>query len=236
MLESLYVLTGQKIDRVDRVSDFPLPQSLSTYTQWAVQAEKENPGLIAAGLLLESLQHEANRHRGYWYPKVDLAANYFNNDVNNEAVALLESAQDYTSSSVGITVSMPIDVSGVNRSRHRQAALKVQETEHLLELQTREIAKEARNLVRKLEIDERRVAAREQSVISSEKAYTATRSGYRVGSRTLPEVLLAQRNVFANRLDLANARYDRLLGEFRLKFLAGALSRQDIETLNQCLE
>jgi len=57
-----------------------------------------------------------------------------------------------------------------------------------------------------------------------------------VGTRTIVDVLDAQRAMFEARRDLATARYDYLLNTLRLKQAAGSLSGKDLVEVNQRIE
>ena len=80
-----------------------------------------------------------------------------------------------------------------------------------------------------------RVEARKQAITSAESALKATQAGYEVGTRTIVDVLLAQRTLFQAKRNYSNARYDYILSMMRLKQVAGQLSPKDIFELNNWL-
>jgi outer membrane protein len=77
-----------------------------------------------------------------------------------------------------------------------------------------------------------RVAARKQSIISSQSALDATNAGYEVGTRNIVDVLNAQNTLFGAKRDYANARYDYINNMLRLKQQAGLLSPEDVNRLS----
>ena len=80
--------------------------------------------------------------------------------------------------------------------------------------------------------DVARVAARKQSIISSQSALDATNAGYEVGTRNIVDVLNAQNTLFGAKRDYANSRYDYINNMLRLKQQAGLLSPEDVYRLS----
>ena len=64
----------------------------------------------------------------------------------------------------------------------------------------------------------------------------ATQAGYEVGTRTIIDVLAAQRTVYQAKRNYANARYDFILSMMALKEVTGQLSPDDIYQLNAQLD
>ncbi|HEY9033926.1 MAG TPA: TolC family protein, partial [Pseudomonadales bacterium] len=77
-----------------------------------------------------------------------------------------------------------------------------------------------------------KVAAHQQAIVSAQSALDAIQAGYNVGTRNIVDVLNAQRNLFAAQRDYGNSRYDYILSMLDLKYLAGALTPDDIAALN----
>jgi outer membrane protein TolC len=79
------------------------------------------------------------------------------------------------------------------------------------------------------------IDALESAVASSEIALQTTILAYRAGARVNLDVLNAQQQLFAQRRDLAKARFEFLIDSLRLKQLAGSLSEADLQAVNQLL-
>ena len=84
--------------------------------------------------------------------------------------------------------------------------------------------------------DVARVAARKQSIKSSQSALDATEAGYEVGTRNIVDVLNSQNVLFSAERDYANSRYDFIINTLRLKENAGTLSPDDVGRLDSFLE
>ena len=79
------------------------------------------------------------------------------------------------------------------------------------------------------------VQALEAAEASSQLALDANRTGYEVGVRINIDVLNAQSQLFQTKRDLAQARYNTLLGQLKLKQAAGSLTLDDIRALDRML-
>jgi outer membrane protein len=76
------------------------------------------------------------------------------------------------------------------------------------------------------------VRALEAAEASSQSALDANRLGYQVGVRINIDVLNAQSQLFQTKRDLAQARYNVLLGQLRLRQANGTLVPEDLARLN----
>jgi len=73
-----------------------------------------------------------------------------------------------------------------------------------------------------------KVKALQRAVESNEKAVEAAETGFEVGTRTIVDVLDAQRELLRARRDYARSRYDYLLDTLRLKQAAGIVAEEDL--------
>ena len=76
------------------------------------------------------------------------------------------------------------------------------------------------------------VKALEAAEASSQSALDANRLGYQVGVRINIDVLNAQSQLFQTKRDLAQARYNVLLGHLKLRQANGTLLADDLTRLN----
>jgi outer membrane protein len=79
------------------------------------------------------------------------------------------------------------------------------------------------------------VKAYEAAEQSSRLALESNQLGYEVGIRINIDVLNAQQQLTTTQQNLSKARYDTLLNSLRLKAAVGALSEQDIDSVNDLL-
>jgi outer membrane protein len=76
------------------------------------------------------------------------------------------------------------------------------------------------------------VAAQQQALKSAETQLASTKLGLEVGVRTNLDVLNAQQQVTQVQRDLAQARYNALLNNIRLKAATGVLNEDDLRAVN----
>lgn len=133
-------------------------------------------------------------------------------------------------------LNIPLYSGGRVSSEVRQAYQRLVQSEQQRESLRRQVVENTRNLHRAVNTDVEQVAARRQSIISSQSAVQATEIGYKVGTRNIVDVLDAQRQLYAAVRDYNNSRYDYILDNLRLKQAAGTLSPQDLQDLGRYLK
>ncbi len=79
------------------------------------------------------------------------------------------------------------------------------------------------------------IKAFEQALASAQVSYDSNKLGLEVGVRTNLDVLNQQQQVFQTRFNLAQAYYNFLISELRLKQAVGTLTEDDVERINRDL-
>ena len=77
--------------------------------------------------------------------------------------------------------------------------------------------------------------ALDQARVSTRSALEATEAGFEVGTRTIVDVLNAQRELFNAERDYEQARNAYLVNTLRLRQAAGTLTEADLERVNDLL-
>ncbi len=243
-LERLSVLTGRQhsnLDVLDEEFDIKKPEPLDR-SAWVEFALANNFNLKAARYAEEAARQSAKASRMAHAPTLRGSASYS----DNETEGLLERtpATPFDASpdsqteitSFGLTLEVPIFSGGAVSAERRRAAQEfIGAREDRINL-SRNTVTNARSLHMTVLSDVARVAARRQSIVSSQSALDATQAGYEVGTRNIVDVLNAQNTLFAAQRDYANSRYDYVLNMLRLKEQAGLLSPEDIYALDNALE
>ena len=136
---------------------------------------------------------------------------------------------------IGVELNVPIYQGGLVTSNTRQARSLFQESTERLQQQVRAAELETRDAYRGVLTDIAQVKALSASVVSTEIAVEAEQAGFEVGTRTIVDVLDAQREYHSARLTYAAARYKYVLDQLRLKKAAGILSENDLGEVNRAL-
>lgn len=232
-LENLREITGQIHESVD-----PLGETLSLnkpepadMKAWVSAAMEQNLSLLAAVKAADAARENVSVQRAGHYPTLDLVATTSRSDDGGSTAS---GVSDDTS--IGLQLSVPIYSGGATSARTRSAEYSYVAAQENRELAQRGVQADTRDAYRGVESSISRVNALEQVVVSSQSALDATEAGFEVGTRTIVDVLNAQRTLYGSIRDLKGARYDYLLNGLRLKQAAGSLVVGDLEAINTLLK
>ncbi|GAB1269564.1 TolC family outer membrane protein [Aurantivibrio infirmus] len=245
--EALEVLTGSAEDAVLPLSgDFPVTNPTpASRSDWVDFALENNYALKSAKLNAETSRLNAKVSASRHLPTLGLSATYSDRDSENDRTAYAtnppsssKSTSDSTSetTSIGVRLSIPIYSGGGTSAQRRQAYDQYLRAQELYNLQQRNTIQSARSLHLSVETSVATVNARQQQIISSTSALEATQAGYDAGTRTLVDVLLAQRTLYQAQRAYSDALYNYILNTLRLKEAAGNLSPEDIIELDRALD
>ncbi|MGB5339157.1 MAG: TolC family outer membrane protein [Gammaproteobacteria bacterium] len=231
--EALRELTGQLPESPEILQDvIPLaaPEPASPDT-WVTTALDQNPLMLAARAATEVARQEIQVQRSGHYPSVDMTANYSYRDNRFGGIQDLKR----NDSAIGVELSLPLYQGGLVSSQTRQSRHEFTQAQEQQVQQHRATERAARNNYRSVITGVSKVEALQQAVRSNEKALEAAETGFEVGTRTIVDVLDAQRELLRARRDHARERYNYLLDTLRLKQAAGILEQSDLEQMNNLL-
>ncbi|TCO73214.1 TolC family outer membrane protein [Chromatocurvus halotolerans] len=243
-LERLSVLTGREhnnLDVLDEDFEIKKPEPLDR-SAWVEFALANNFNLKAAKYAEEAARQSARASQMAHAPTLRGRASYSDQEttgsLNRVPATPFDAAPDsqVENTSFGLVLEVPLFSGGAVSAERRRAAQEfIGAREERINL-SRNTVTNARSLHMTVLSDVARVAARRQSIVSSQSALDATQAGYEVGTRNIVDVLNAQNTLFAAQRDYANSRYDYVLNMLRLKEQAGLLSPEDIYALDSELE
>jgi len=230
--EALQEITGQ-YEQAPRLLQDQIPllsPDPADIEQWVSKATEQNLGLKSSQFAQQVASEETNRQRSGHFPTLDIVAN--RNISNSNSSFGSESETDR----IALQLNVPLFAGGAINSRTRQAAYRADAAKQNLLQTRRSVVRQTRNAYLGVIAEISRVKALNQAVISSAKANEATQAGFEVGTRTIVDVLLSQRELFRAKRDYARSRYDYILNTLRLKQAAGTLNVADIEAINEWLK
>ncbi|MGL4233363.1 MAG: TolC family outer membrane protein [Casimicrobium sp.] len=140
-----------------------------------------------------------------------------------------------TNGQIGVSFSLPFDISGAVDARVREALANVEKSRNDLETARRASALGVRQSYLGVTSGIASVAAQQQALKSAETLVASTKLGLEVGVRTNLDVLNAQQTLTQVQRDLAQARYNAILNRLRLEAAAGDLNEDDIRSTNNYL-
>ena len=231
--ENLARITGEYATNLKTLkADFPITMDTNTSAeQWVESAYQNNLNIKVAEFALKNTKENFKASRSGHYPTLSLEAGYTDNDITNSQT----SRNDPESTNIALTLNIPIYSGGATQADVRRQRHLVEQDRHKLVSAQRQAQIEARTEYINLTTNIQTVESLQQNIVSRQSALEATREGYNVGTRNIVEVLDAERNYFTALRDFANARFDFVESNLRIKRSAGTLNTADIESLNEWL-
>ncbi|HRD49623.1 MAG: TolC family outer membrane protein [Candidatus Competibacter sp.] len=227
--ELLRQLTSQEYAQIAILSE-RMPLSLpkpNDPEEWVRMALENNLKLRSANFGVDRARENIKLQKAGHYPTLDLKAS--RTDFDN-------SITDTTSSQVNLELTIPLYTGGAVSSRSREAAYNYEAARQSLENLQRDTIRTVRNAYRGQETAISQIKALNQTRISTRSALEANQAGYEVGTRTIVDVLDAERNVYQAELEYANARYSYIVNFLALRQAAGQLSEADVTEINGWLD
>jgi outer membrane protein len=201
---------------------------------WVQQAEENSPAIQQARTGVEIAQLETEKAKAGHKPTLDLVASY-NVTRNVGGSTSLPGDSRSKSGSVGVSFNLPL-FAGFATQNHVRETLSLEEKAQAdLEAARRNVAQATRTAYFGVVSGQSQVKALEAAEASSQSALEANRLGYQVGVRINIDVLNSQSQLFQTKRDLAQARYNVLLGNLKLRQANGTLKPEDLASLNALL-
>lgn len=233
-LDQLVGITGAKPQPLGLPVQLPsvVPDNLAT---WVDIARDQQPGVRQAAIALDIARLETKKAETGHLPTVDLQAGYnvtrnLHGTITSPGVTARSNA-----ASVGVALNLPLFAGFAVQNRVKETLALETKAEADLETARRNVAQATRAAFYGVQSGQVQVQALQAAEASSQSALDANRLGYQVGVRINIDVLNAQSQLYQTKRDLAQARYNVLLGGLKLRQAAGTLSQQDIEAVNALL-
>ena len=240
--EALRQLTGNEPGDLKKLrDDLPLnTPSPADAEAWVDVAVKENPLLRSATFNLDAANQTIKTQRAGHLPTINGQVIYSKNDnwgdrYSAAAGPNFPSNSDQWSTTVGVSLNVPIFSGGATQSRVRQAIYNRDFTEQQLEQNKRDVVRTTRNSYRAVIAGASQVEATRQAVVSAQSSVDATQAGYEVGTRTIVDVLISQQQLLQAQSSYSQARHNFVINGLLLKQSAGIIGFSDIEAVNALL-
>ncbi|MFY8298099.1 outer membrane channel protein TolC [Pseudoalteromonas sp. SS15] len=232
--ETLRTITGKYHSKLDALNTdtFSTVKPTKKSTDFIDVAKERNLSLQITKASLDIASDEIDRAQAGHYPTLGFEASY-SDGLTNAAGADGKPRGDTTQ--VGLTLNVPIYSGGKTQAATDRARANFVAASEDLEKSMRDITRSVITSYNQVVSDVATYRALEQAVVSAESALQATEAGFEVGTRTIVDVLVSTRNLYAAKRNLANLRYQYVLSSLRLKQATGTLSRADLEAINKGL-
>ena len=208
----------------------PPPQPADV-NAWVEQAEAASPFIQQARSNVEIAEWETEKAKAGHKPTVDLNASYnINRNPSGSTASPLNNRTN--TGQVGVSLNLPLFAGFATQNRIRETLSLEERAKADLDAARRTAAQNTRTAYFGVISGQGQVRALEAAEASSQLALDANRLGYQVGVRINIDVLNAQSQLFQTKRDLAQARYNVLLGQLRLRQANGTLTPEDLSRLS----
>ncbi|NMM84678.1 channel protein TolC [Rhodococcus sp. SRB_17] len=208
------------------------PSDVGTWVQQAVDAQ---PLVRQAAIALDVARLETKKAETGHLPTVDLQAGYNVQRTPNGTLTLPGVNSRTNSTSVGVALNLPLFAGFAVQNRVKETLALEEKARADLEDLRRTVAQNTRAAFFGVQSGESQVKALEAAEQSSQSALDANKLGYQVGVRINIDVLNAQSQLYQTKRDLAQARYNVLLGTLKLRQSAGILQEGDLQAIEALL-
>ena len=201
---------------------------------WVQQSELVHPNIRLAQSALSIAELEVKKAEAGHKPTLDAVASY---NITRSPSGSTQNAfsSRTTTGSIGLQFNLPLFAGFSTQNRIRETLSLKDKASSDLEGARRAVALNTRTAYFGVLSGQGQVKALEAAELSSQSALDANKLGYQVGVRINIDVLNSQSQLFQTKRDLAQARYNVLLGGLRLRQANGTLSPEDLQLINTLL-
>ncbi len=223
---------------VGRLAELGTPVNLNApepadMAAWVEQAYQSSLQVALAQQSIAIAAQEIKKADAGHYPTLDAVGSL-------GAVYAQSSAQsigsDIKALVVGVQLTVPLYQGGGISSRVREAVAGQERARQELESARRAAALQTREAFLGVTSGLGQIQALRQAVESSQLQLESTKLGQEVGVRTEVDVLNAQGQLAAAQRDLAQAVYNTILNQLKLKAAVGKLAEADLDDVNRLLK
>ncbi len=240
MMEALRQVTGNDYRTLSSIDiDRFTTEKPDAITNLLKKAENHNLSLLSARLSKDLAQEQIKYAETGYMPTLSLTAStgLTKNRYQGDRANLSPSTSDAISGSnqVGVNLSIPLYNGGVTHSQVKQAEYSLVSASEKMESAHRATVQTVRSSFNNINASISSINAYRQAVVSAQSSLDAMEAGYKVGTRTIVDVLDATTTLYNARQKLADARYSYLINQLQIKYALGTLNEQDLQRLNGTL-
>ena len=229
--QTLIEIIGKRVTTIKVMTNSPelvSPKPLAI-ADWEKTADSHNLMIIALSNELEVARKSVEIQQSGHLPQLDLIASYSQEDANSRFGLRGETH------AVGLQLNIPLYSGGMVSSKVRQANFEYEAVREQLETIRRAVQKQVNNAYRGVSTSISQAESLKTSIKSQETALAATEVGFKAGTRTIVDVLLAERNVHKAKRDYAQSLHDYIINRVKLKYAVSDISQQDLQQINYWL-
>lgn len=229
--EAIRLLTNQFYPTLENIKvELPLmmPQP-SQPEPWVASAKQHNLKLQAATYTMQAAKANIGVAFGGHLPTVTASGSY------NQSYDQGDSSIDTNNRAASLQATVPIFSGGLTSSQVRQAKDDFETAQAQREDAFRQAIITTRQKYNDVLTGISKIRADRFAILSAQKSLASTQESYKVGTRTIVQVLQAEQTLYQAKSTLAQDEYTYLLDTLLLKQAAGTLGPTDLAAINQWL-
>jgi len=201
---------------------------------WVREAEQRHPTIQQASKGLDIARLETAKAEAGHKPTLDLVGQYQVARAPSSSANIPGYVRNNTGT-IGLQFNLPLFAGYAIQNRVKETVALEEKARTDLEAARRGVTQATRSAYFGVLSGQGQVKALEAAEASSQSALEANQLGYQVGVRINIDVLNAQSQLFQTKRDLAQARYNVLLGGLRLRQASGQLAPDDLRPIDAML-
>ncbi|ROO29506.1 channel protein TolC [Salinisphaera orenii MK-B5] len=234
--DALIALTGRSPSALSGIDvDTAVPEAESPAQRdreaWLVTALDRSPRIASARASWRAARQRIAAERGGHLPTVDLVGSIGRQEqlfpIGGGQANLIDETR-----SIGVQLQMPLFSGGATRAAVAEAEYEAEQARLDLIAARRQLIIDINDAWRDVDATRRRLAALERAIDSGRTALEAARAGYRLGNRTILDVIDAEITLVQRRADRKQAWYDHALARLELRAAAGVLGFDALARIN----
>jgi len=215
----------------------PLTLMHSSEDDWTNEALKHNPNLLAAEALLKARELEVKAQRSNHYPNLELNASHSRSDQSGGTVANITlNDRDRADTRVTLNLNIPLYSGGAINAEVRSAIAQKESAKATLAFTKRNVIQSSKQHFHNYHASQASANAFERALQSSESSLEAVKNGYEAGTRTIRDVLDAERAYIQAQGRLLQARYDMIQIYLSLYASAGQLNQTVLNNIKHLFQ
>nr|WP_236582047.1 TolC family outer membrane protein [Hydrogenophaga sp. BPS33] len=202
---------------------------------WVNRTAETHPAILQATRNLDIAELETRKAEAGHKPTLDLVGQYQVAKGPSTVLPVTAGNVRTNTASVGLQFNLPLFAGFAVQNRVKETLALEDKARTDLEAARRNVDLATRSAYLGVVSGQGQVKALEAAEASSQSALDANRLGYQVGVRINIDVLNAQSQLFQTKRDLAQARYDVLVNQLRLRQASGSLLPEDLRPIDALL-
>lgn len=235
--EALRQITGTFHEKLASLKDnLPLitPQPANV-DAWSDTAKRQNFALSASRFAVDAAKQNVNANFSGHLPTLNATAAY-NDGSQSKENAANGLRVNTNSSSVGLQLTVPLFSGGGVTAQTNKAQYDYQKALADLEDTYRTTLNNTRQAYNSITAYISKIKADKQAIVSNESSLRSTEAAFKVGTRTIVDVLLAQQNLYQAQSQFTKDQYAYINSILALKQAAGTLNPGDLQEINNWLK